>query len=234
MIGLTTLQVYTFKDIFKKSFLNGVSMQEMSLQSAIFTMLVSVIIALYIFIIYRLVSRKTFYSKTFNISLVGVAVITSSIIITIQSSIVISLGMVGALSIVRFRTAIKNPLDLMFLFWSISVGIICGAGYSIYAVFLSLIITLSVFFLDWLPIAKAPSILVVNASSTCSDEAIFNTISQFCKHYTIKAHSINSSNQSLTIEISNCNNKSAMLKELNAFENIQSASILMHDGEVTF
>lgn len=73
-------------------------------------------------------TRKTFYSKNFNTSLAVVAVVTAAIILTVQSNIVISLGMVGALSIVRFRTAIKEPMDLAFMFWSISVGIICGAG----------------------------------------------------------------------------------------------------------
>ena len=155
---------FTFSDIFKKSFLENWNSQNINLGTVALCLTVTALIALYLFLLYRIVTRKTFYSKSFNISLVGVALITSAIIVTIQSNIVISLGMVGALSIVRFRTAIKNPLDLMFLFWAISVGIICGAGHSLYAVCLSIILTIVVLLLDWIPVVKAPMILVINAS----------------------------------------------------------------------
>ena len=113
-----------FSDIFKRSFLEGYASTDITAINVTIALLITSVLALYIFFAYRLVTRKTFYSKSFNISLAGVSVITAAIILTIQSSIVVSLGMVGALSIVRFRTAIKEPLDLMFLFWSISVGII--------------------------------------------------------------------------------------------------------------
>ena len=119
-----------FADIFKKSFLEGYSNVELSSTQIIIALAIACVISLYIFYTYRIMTRRTFYSKNFNISLVAMCLITAAIIITIQSSVVVSLGMVGALSIVRFRTAIKDPMDLVFLFWSISVGIICGAGLS--------------------------------------------------------------------------------------------------------
>ena len=112
----------SFSDIFKRSFLEGFTSLDINIYTAASAMIITSIIACYIFIVYRLVTRKTFYSKTFNISIAVIAVITSAVIITIQSSIVVSLGMVGALSIVRFRTAVKDPMDLVFLFWSIVVG----------------------------------------------------------------------------------------------------------------
>ena len=118
----------SFKDIFKKSFLEGFASTEITTLTVVTALGVACLLALYIFFVYRVVTRKTFYSKNFNITLAGVTVITASLILTMQSSVVLSLGMVGALSIVRFRTAIKEPMDLMFLFWSISVGIICGSG----------------------------------------------------------------------------------------------------------
>ena len=117
-----------FKDILKKSFLEGANVVDFSIASVALTLVVTAALGLYIYIVYRLISRKSFYSKSFNISLVAMAMITAAIILAIQSSVVISLGMVGALSIVRFRTAVKDPMDLVFLFWSISIGIICGAG----------------------------------------------------------------------------------------------------------
>ena len=138
----------TFSDIFKKSFLEGYSTVEMSTNTILAALLWTTILALYIYFCYRIMTRKSFYSKSFNIALVAMALLTSAIILTIQSSIVVSLGMVGALSIVRFRTAIKDPMDLVFLFWSISVGIICGAGLSEIALLVSLAVTLLLFVLE--------------------------------------------------------------------------------------
>ena len=150
----------TFSDIFKKSFLEGYSTVEMSTNTILAALLWTTILALYIYFCYRIMTRKSFYSKSFNIALVAMALLTAAIILTIQSSIVVSLGMVGALSIVRFRTAIKDPMDLVFLFWAISVGIICGAGLSEIALLVSLAVTLLLFVLDRAPVVAAPMILV--------------------------------------------------------------------------
>ena len=129
-----------FNDIFKNSFLSDFS-YTMDSKTIILNLALTALFAVYIFFVYRSITRKTFYSRNFNISLILMAIITAAIIITIQSNIVLSLGMVGALSIVRFRTAVKDPLDLGFLYWSISVGIICGAGLSVVAAALCLIVT---------------------------------------------------------------------------------------------
>ena len=154
----------SFSDIFKKSFLDGFAATDINIYTATVAMMVTCVLALYIFVVYRILPRKTFYSKNFNISLAGIALITSGIILTIQSSLVVSLGMVGALSIVRFRTAIKDPMDLMFLFWAIAVGIICGVGMAEIAIILSIIMTVGIIVLNGLPVAKAPLLFVVNAS----------------------------------------------------------------------
>ena len=116
-----------FNDVLKKSFIQTAT-EGMSIGNAVLALGITCLIAVYIFFIYRVMTRKSFYSKSFNVSLVALSLITAAIILSIQSSVVISLGMVGALSIVRFRTAVKEPMDLVFLFWSISIGIICGAG----------------------------------------------------------------------------------------------------------
>ena len=117
-------------DLIMKSFLEGYATSELNVGTMFFCMGIAAAIGLYIFLIYKLVNKNSFYNRNFNISLIALTVITAAIILTIQSNIVVSLGMVGALSIVRFRTAIKYPMDLVFLFWSISVGIICGAGFA--------------------------------------------------------------------------------------------------------
>ena len=127
----------SFSDIFKKDFLASYTSDTISVPHIAAVLLITAVIAFYIFMTYRLVTKKTFYSKNFNIALAAIAVITAAIILAVQSSIVISLGMVGALSIVRFRTAIKEPMDLCFLFWSIAVGICCGAHMTEVALVLS-------------------------------------------------------------------------------------------------
>lgn len=225
--------MYSIKDIIKKSFLEGYNANDITIKTVVIALIITAIISLYIFMVYKLLCRKTFYSKNFNISLVGVSLITSAIIITIQSSIVVSLGMVGALSIVRFRTAIKDPLDLMFLFWAISTGIICGAGFAEYAIALAVILTGIVIILDLLPISKAPMILVVNADNLDTEEKILNAIKGYSKHYTVKSRNLTPSSLDLTIEISTKNIQD-ILESISKTDGVRAVSALAHDGEVTF
>lgn len=223
----------TFSDIFKKSFLEGYANTDISTYTVIISLLITCFLALYIFFVYRLVTRKTFYSKNFDIALAGVSVITAAIILTIQSSIVVSLGMVGALSIVRFRTAIKDPIDLMFLFWSISVGIICGAGLSMIAVILSLIMTIGIVILNIIPVAKAPMILVINATSTDIEEQLTETIKKYAKHVSVKSRNLSANEIDLTYELRTNEGKN-LIQECLKVNGVTSASLLNHEGEVSF
>lgn len=223
----------TLKDIFKKSFLEGYASGKVDLASVAAAVCIAALIGLYIFFAYRVITRKTFYSKNFNMSLVGMAMITSAIIVTIQSSVVVSLGMVGALSIVRFRTAVKDPMDLMFLFWSISTGIICGAGLSGYAILLALVLTVIILGLDKLPIAKAPMILVVNSDELDAEERILTVVKKYSAHYTVKSRNLTSSTLDMTIEV-RTGEGDRLVREMMKVENVCSAALLSHDGEVTF
>lgn len=223
----------SFKDIFKKSFLEGFSSTEITTLTVVAALAVACVLALYIFLVYRVITRKTFYSKNFNISLAGVTVITASLILTMQSSVVLSLGMVGALSIVRFRTAIKDPIDLMFLFWAISVGIICGAGLAQVAVILSIVVTLGILILDRLPVARAPMILVVNAVTFEVEEAVLDTVKQFAKHYQVKSRSLSQGAMDLVVEL-RTDAGGQLVQQIMALEGVSGASLLSHDGEVTF
>ena len=223
----------SFQDIFKKSFLEGWASTEIGITASIATMAVTSFLALYVFFAYRVITKKTFYSKNFNISLAGVSVITAAIILAIQSSIVISLGMVGALSIVRFRTAIKDPMDLMFLFWSISIGIICGAGLAELAVILSLVLTVGVLILDHIPVAKAPMILVVNAVNTDAEGEVMDVVGQFSKHPHVKSRNMTSDTLDITIEL-RTDRGSELIKGVMNVPGVSSAALLSHDGEVTF
>lgn len=223
----------TFNDIFKKSFLEGYASTEITTFTILVALGIACLLALYIFFVYRVVTRKTFYSKNFNITLAGITVITAALILTMQSSVVLSLGMVGALSIVRFRTAVKDPMDLMFLFWSISVGIICGAGLAQVAVILSVVVTVGILVLDRMPVAKAPMILVVNAVDPDAEDAVCGTVKKYTKFFTVKSRNMTSQTLDLVVEL-RTEQGSSLVREVMALKGITSASLLAHDGEVTF
>lgn len=223
----------SFSDIFKKDFLASYTSESISVPHTIAVLLITAVIACYIFMVYRLITKKTFYSKNFNISLAALAVITAGIILAVQSSIVISLGMVGALSIVRFRTAIKEPIDLCFLFWSIAVGICCGAHMIEVAIVLSLVLTVLVIVLDWLPVGRAPMILVANLEDSGKEPAFMQKIGDFCKYYRIKSRNIASGRCNLIVEV-RASNEYEMMQSLEGMEGVESISLVSHDGEVTF
>lgn len=223
----------TFGTIFKKSFLEGYQAANITTTYVIVTLAITCVIALYVFMIYRLTAKKVFYSLSFNISLVATALITATIIFTIQSSIVISLGMVGALSIVRFRTAIKDPLDLVYLFWSISIGIICGAGLAQFAVLLSLVLTVVLCALSKVKNITQPQILVVNASSSEVENEIMSYCREKCKKYKVKSRNINRGTYNVVIELS-VDENNTIVTDVEKMAGVFSVSLVSHDGEVTF
>lgn len=222
-----------FKDIFKKSFIQGFTRYDATPENIIVVFLIASIFALYIFFAYRLLTRRTFYSKSFNIALPALVLITAGVILTIQSSVVISLGMVGALSIVRFRTAIKDPMDLVFLFWAISTGIICGAGLAQISCVLAFILTVALFVLDRLPVAKAPKILMVSGNSYELEKSIMALVQKYCKTFVVKSRALSNGKINLVVEI-RASDDSALFQEVAALENVVSSTILAHDGEVTY
>ena len=222
-----------FKDVFKKSFLEGFTSMDITTGKIAATLIVTALLALYIFAIYRLVTRKVFYSKNFNISLAVMSLITSAIILAMQSNLVISLGMVGALSIVRFRTAIKDPMDLAFLFWSISIGIICGAGLYEIALVTSVGVTVFILVLDMLPVGKAPMMLVVNSSEMNGEKAVLDVVGKYARYYKVKFRNVSKGRLDLVIELK-VKEESALVSEVAALDGMLSASMISHDGEVTF
>ena len=222
-----------FQDVFKKSFLEGFSGMDITTGKIAATLFVTALLARYVFMIYRLVTRKVFYSKSFNISLAALSLITAAIILAMQSNLVISLGMVGALSIIRFRTAIKDPMDLVFLFWSISIGIICGAGLYEVALVTSVAVTVCILVLDLLPVAKAPVMLVVNSSLPDGEAAVLEVVGRYARAYKVKSRNLSRDRLDLVVEL-RVRDESGLIKEVAGLEGMCSASLIAHDGEVTF
>ena len=220
-------------DIFRKSFLDGYASTNLTVKSILVCMMVTILVSAYIFAVYRLINRNAFYNKNFNLSLPAIAVITAAIILTIQSNIVISLGMVGALSIVRFRTAIKDPMDLVFLFWAISAGIICGAGFAIIAVIASVILTAGILVADRLPVAKSPQILLINSDWFENEDSIMEIVKKYCSLNRVKARNLTKDGLNMAIEV-RVKDEKELVKALMKIDHDTSASLVAHDGEVTF
>lgn len=221
------------RDILKNSFLESIAASDVTPQEIFLVLFITTVLALYIFCIYRVLTRKTFYNRSFNIALAALALITAGVILTIQSSIVVSLGMVGALSIVRFRTAIKDPMDLVFLFWAISIGIICGARLYVIGVIVSIFVTILLFALDKMPVAKAPKILVVNADGMDAEDKVLEVVARYAGYYKVKSRSLSAQQLDMVVEL-RVKEEKELVRGVSGLEGIHSVSLLAHDGEVTF
>lgn len=218
------------QDVIKNSFLRGFQNTDLTIKMVAILLLTAGVLGIYLFFLYRFMMADSFYSKSFNVSLILMCVITAAIIVTIQSSVVVSLGMVGALSIVRFRTAVKDPLDLIFMFWSISIGIICGAGMPALAVMLSLGATVLALVFYRLPDARRSMILVINASSNDCAETVFGIVGRYDKKYTVKSRNLTKDNTDFLLEV-RLKNYEELLKELNEVEEVTSVSVVAHKGD---
>lgn len=221
----------SFQNALKQSVLDGFTASDMSTTKILTTLLITFLIAVYIFIVYKRVTKSVFYNKSFNVSMAIISVVTAGIILAMQSSIVISLGMVGALSIVRFRTAIKDPMDLLFLFWSIGTGIICGAGLYKVAVILAVCVTVGILLLDLFPVRISPYLLIINADSADREDAILAAMDAQGAHHHLKSKNVTADNMNLIYEIRVKQDKE-LVKSLSSLEGVSSVSLVQHDGEV--
>lgn len=220
------------KDLVSQLLLKGYTSTELTFGTIAFCVLCTALLALYIFTVYKKIRKEAFYNRNFNLSVLALAIITAAIILTIQSNIVVSLGMVGALSIIRFRTAVKDPLDLVFMFWSISVGIICGAGYIVIAALTSFVLTIILIWVINSPISKQAIILVINASTYEVEDELITNINKYCKKMRVRAKNMTKTSLNMAIEVDTENEKELM-KELVEMENIISVSIVENDGDAT-
>ena len=221
----------SFSDMIKKSVLESFSPSDMSGSDIAIILIETFIIALYIFLIYRFITRDTFYNKNFAVSMAIISVVTAGIILAMQSSLVISLGMVGALSIVRFRTAIKDPLDLLFLFWSIGTGIIVGAGLFSVGLLLAAFVTIGLMILQIIPNISSPELLVIKLVDKQCESSVMDTISHNSTRYKIDSKSITKAQTTLIVEVKTSNG-SALVDSLSNIEGVSMVTLMEHQGEV--
>lgn len=218
-----------FEDIIKTSMIENFS-SDITIEKILIVLGMTAILGIYIFFVYRVTVNNEFYSKDFNRTLVLMAIVTAGIVLAIQSNLVISLGMVGALSIVRYRTAIKSSLDLFFLFWAISVGIICGANLHMLAGIMSLVITVVIFVLGKLESPVRLGLLVVNCADLNAAEEVLKVVKENSSYCRIKNKTVSREMTEVIIEFKSKKEKQ-LEKSLTENANVKKFSFISYDRE---
>ena len=222
----------SIKEIIKnKVYENFAEGTGLSFKEIFFLLFITCCVGGYIFLIYKLFSRTAFYSKDLNITLAGMTVVVSAIMIAMQSNLLVSLGMVGALSIVRFRTAIKNPIDLLYLFWTISAGIICGVRLYWLAVTLCIIMTFLIYGLNKIPGFKSPAIIVIRTDREADISAIFHILKDNSQYVRENSLMMKNGENEVIYEI-NAPHPSHLLTILSEQKGVLSVNWLQHNGEL--
>jgi uncharacterized membrane protein YhiD involved in acid resistance len=217
----------SFKDLLRQGFLIEGMITELSLSGLIVTMLVALFCSLLIYFTYRYFYRGVVYNENFNLLIVMVTMVTTLIIMTIGSNIVLSLGMVGALSIVRFRAAVKDPLDVGFLFWGISAGLTAGAGLYLIAVCGSFMI--AIIYIAMLLIKKeGHNYLLVVRYSQKGENYVMSALSKI--KYRLKNKAMSKEYVELTVEIGVNRGETQILEALTSCEDVEKAFILEYSG----
>lgn len=220
----------TFNDIFKSSFLEKAS--SFSILDMVIALALAFAIGLFIFLVYKKTFRGVMYSENFGVSLLAMTLITTLIILAVTSNVVLSLGMVGALSIVRFRSAIKEPLDIAFVFLSISVGIVLGAGLIPLAIFGSVFIGIILLVFINKKSSDNPYILIVNCSDDNSENLAMNHINKSVKKHVIKSKTVSASNGiEITIEIRLKEMSTKFVNEINNLEGVNNVVLVSYNGD---
>ncbi|MDP4179760.1 MAG: DUF4956 domain-containing protein [Bacillota bacterium] len=217
-----------FNDIIKKSVLKLSDFSRMSLAEIMIGLIISFLVALFIFYIYKKTFRGVVYSHSYNVSLILMSVITFLIIATISSNITLSLGMVGALSIVRFRTAIKDPMDIVFMFWAISVGISSGAGLYIISIIGSLFIGMILIIMNKLRFQQISFLLIIHHNKSANklvEEELKNL------NYKLKSRTESKNKVELTIEIKLKDNNTSFMEGISSIDGVDNAVLVNYNGD---
>lgn len=219
----------SFRDIFKSKFLENVT--SISILDMALAMVLSFFVGLFIFWIYKLTYRGVMYSSSFGVTLIGLTMISTLVILAVTSNVVLSLGMVGALSIVRFRSAIKEPLDIAFLFWSIAVGIVIAAGMLPLAVFGSLLIGLIlVIFVSWKS-HDNPFILVMRCESEEAEVAAKTVLEANIKKLVLKSKSVRNGEIELHYEVRLKDSETSFLSSIAVTAGVQDVVLVSYKGD---
>ncbi|HEY4391475.1 MAG TPA: DUF4956 domain-containing protein [Paenibacillus sp.] len=229
-MNMNTTESTTFSDIIKKSVLGNFT-SDISVSKILITLAIAFVIGLFIFILYKRIFSGVLYSKSFNVSLIGMTMITAMVIIAINSNLVLSLGMVGALSIVRFRTPIKDPTDLIFLFWAAAAGIVTGAGFFTLSIIGSVVIGLILFLFIKNASVENPYLLVVNCDSDESEQLVHSQISKSVKRYNVKQKTVSPDNIEVTLEVRLHKGEGNFVNQISELGGVRNAVLISYNGD---
>jgi len=219
----------TFQDIFKSDFLNNVT--SVSVLDMALALLLAFGVGVFIFFIYKKTYAGVMYSSTFGVTLIALTMITTLVILAVTSNVVLSLGMVGALSIVRFRTAIKEPLDIAFLFWSIAAGIVLAAGMIPLAVFGSVIIGLIILIFANRRESSNPYIVVIRCDGYDSEQAAVGFVQQHASRCSVKSKTAQKGSVEIDLEVRLRDGNTDFVNALSDMEGVQSAVLVSYNGD---
>ena len=217
-----------FIDIIKKGFLDTNFVNTLNSSDILINLTASFIIGIFIFFIYKKTFQGVLYTQAFNVSLVMVGLVTTLIIMTISTNIVLSLGMVGALSIVRFRTAIKDSMDIVFMFWAISIGIANGAGYFKISIVGTIFIAIVLIILTRYRDSTSPYLLIINYKEN-SENSVKKYLSEI-KAYKVKSKTITRDDTELTIEL-RTDNDHKIVNDINKINGVESCVLVSYNGD---
>lgn len=217
-----------FNDILKKSFTELDFFHNVSYIEVLVCMTIAIAVAMFIFIIYKLTYKGVVYSHSFNVSIVMMCLITALVILTISSNIILSLGMVGALSIVRFRTAVKDPMDIIFMFWAIAAGIATGGGIYSVAVLGSVIIGVMMVIMSMVKTKQSKYILVVHYRDEAKEQ--LNPMLDKLKGK-IKSKTISKGTTEINVEVSLKNDNTEFLNRISDIPGVTDAALVSYNGE---
>ena len=216
-------------EIINSNFLSN--LQSISFLDMLLAMVLAFLLGLFIFFVYRKTCASVMYSASFGMALIALALITTLVIMTVVSNIVLSLGMVGALSIVRFRTAIKEPMDIAFLFWSIAVGIVLAAGLLALAVFGSLFIGLVLLLFSRSKTVDSPYILVVRCTDSEGEARVRTFIRSQVKRMSLKSKAVEAGQIELNYEVRLRGEDSDFVNELDRMEEVTHVVLVSYNGD---
>ena len=202
-------------------------------KEVILNMLVTILIAIFIYWVYKITYSGVMYSKSFNITIVLISSVTAMVMMVIGSNLALSLGMVGALSIIRFRSAIKDPKDVGFLFWGIAVGLSAGTGSYSIAVTSSLIIGIIIFILNINSIDDYSYLLIIKGSNI-DEKVIKDIVNNHIKKLKLRMNNNNNGFKEIVYEVRFKNvNENDLIVELNNLEEVSTVNIISHNGEIS-
>jgi uncharacterized membrane protein YhiD involved in acid resistance len=219
----------SFSDIFKSSFLENVT--SVSLLDMVLALVLAFGVGMFIFFIYKKTYAGVMYSSSFGVTLVALTMITTLVILAVTSNVVLSLGMVGALSIVRFRTAIKEPMDIAFLFWAIAVGIVLAAGFIPLAVIGSVVIGLILLVFANRKVSANPYIVVLTCDGSESEKKATEYLAQQSKKCTVKSKTARKGAVELNVEIRLKDDNTDFINALADMQGVQSAVLVSYNGD---